>query len=400
VPGDFLDVILLTLSAAFAVAGYRQGFIVGVLSLAGFIGGVAAGALIAPPISRALSRSAPWQAIVAILVVFGAAVLGMLLASGVGVAVRSRVTGRPATFLDSIGGAAINVISVLLLAWLIGALVVNASFPSVARQVNDSVLLRAVDRIMPRDALYLPMFPPLRGLISGNGLYSPIFSAIGAEDSINLPAPDPAVLSSAAAGDIRRSVVKIEGVAPSCSLKIEGSGFVISPDHVLTNAHVVAGVTDGPTVYANDGATFASQVVLYDPQRDIAVLDVPGLDAPALQFAGPAAYGASAIVAGYPLDHALTLSPARIGYSIDAYGPNIYQTSVVHRQIYPIKAVVEPGNSGGPLMAPDGKVYGVVFAASTSLAETGYALTAGEIASDVTAGEQDTVPVSTQGCQS
>jgi S1-C subfamily serine protease len=399
VPGDFLDLILLVLCAAFAVAGYRQGFIIGVLSLAGFVGGVAGGAYIAPDISRALARSAQWQAIVAILVVFAAAVLGMLVASGIGVAVRSRVTGRPATFLDAVGGAAVNVLSVLLLAWLIGSLVANASFPSVARQIDDSAVLRAVDRVMPQGALYLPLFPPIRGLISSNGLYSPVFSALGAESSVNLPPPDAAVLGSRAETASERSVVKILGIATSCSLKIEGSGFVISPQHVLTNAHVVAGVTDGPEVYAANGSRYSSRVVFYDPERDIAVLDVPALRAPALRFAGAAAYAASAVVAGYPENNPLTRVAARVGDSINAYGPNIYQSQVVHRQIYPIRAVVEPGNSGGPLLAPDGAVYGVVFAASTTRKDLGYALTAAEIASDVQVGEQRSAAVSTQGCQ-
>lgn len=395
-PGDFLDLILLTLSAAFAVAGYRQGFIIGILSLAGFLGGVAGGAVIAPPISRAFAHSPPWQAIVAVLVVFATAVTGMLVASGIGVAVRSRLTGRPATFLDALGGAAVNVISVLLLAWLIGSLV---SFPSVSRQVHDSLVLRAVDKVMPHGVLYLPVFPPLAGLLGDGGIYSPIFSAIGAEGGLDLPAASAAVLHSRAVPVIERSVVKIEGVAPSCSLRIEGSGFVISPQHVLTNAHVVAGVTDGPRVFATDGASYGSRVVYYDPQRDVAVLFVPGLHAPAMHFAGPPGYGASAIVAGYPLNHPLTMYPASVGASIDAYGPNIYQTSVVHRQIFPIHADVQPGNSGGPLVASDGKVYGMVFAASTSVADSGYALTAGEIATDVQAGEQSTAPVSTQLCQ-
>jgi S1-C subfamily serine protease len=401
VPGDFLDLILLALCAAFAVAGYRQGFIIGILSLIGFVGGVAGGAIIAPPISRALAHSAPYQAIIALIVVFGAAVLGMLLASGIGVAVRSRITGRSATLLDSLGGAGINVLSVLLLAWLIGSLVQGAALPTVTRQVDGSVVLRTVDRLMPSGTLDLPLFPPIRELMSSsNGLYTPVFSALGAENATNLPAPNSSVLHSAAVGDIRRSVVRIVGVAQSCSLKIEGSGFVISPQHVLTNAHVVAGVNQGPTVFDSEDNPYPARVVLYDPNRDIAILYVPGLDAPALQFARPAAYGASAIVAGYPLDHPLTLRAARVGQSINAYGPNIYQDANERRQIYPIRADVEPGNSGGPLTAPGGKVYGVVFAASTAITDTGYALTGAEVASDVQLGQQDTSPVSTEACQS
>jgi S1-C subfamily serine protease len=381
------------------VAGWRQGFIIGILSLAGFIGGAAVGAVIAPGISRAIAHTASAQAVIAIVVVFMSAVLGMLLASGIGVAVRSKVTGGPATFLDSVGGAIVNVISVLLVAWLLGSIVAGARFPSVFKQVNDSVVLRTVDRLMPRAVVNLTLFPPLRGLISGNGLYSPVFSALGAESTPDLPAPNQDVLYSSARAYIRSSVVKIQGIAPSCSLKIEGSGFVISPDHVLTNAHVVAGVTDGPDVYTRTGQEYNASVVFYDPRTDIAVLDVPGLQAPPLQFAGPAPYEANAVVAGYPLDHPLTMRAARVGQTIEADGPDIYQSAIVQRQIYPIKALVQPGNSGGPLMAPDGKVYGVVFAASTAESDVGYALTAEQVASDVRAGEYDTTPVSTESCQ-
>ena len=397
-PGDFLDLILLALIAAFAVAGYRQGFIIGVLSLAGFVVGVSIGAVIAPSVSRALAKSVPWQAFIAILVVFGVAVLCMLMASGIGVAVRSRLTGRPATIADSLGGAAVNVVAVVIVAWLIGSFVLNAPFPVIASQVNRSAVLSTVDRVMPHSALYLPVFPQLRSLLS-NGLYTQVFSAIGAENGLNLAAPDPAVLSSRALGRVEPSIVKIEGIAPSCSLRIEGSGFVISPQHVLTNAHVVAGVTTGPYVYATNGRIYHGRVVLYDPSRDLAVIDVPGLTAASLQFAPKAADGTNAIVAGYPLDHPLTVDAARIGRSVTAYGPNIYQTAVVHRSIYPIRAQILPGNSGGPLLSLSGRVYGVVFAASTSISDRGYALTAAEVAGDAAAASNATASVPTGACQ-
>jgi len=398
VPGDLLDLILLALIAAFAVAGYRQGFIIGVLSLAGFVVGVSIGAVIAPSVSRALAKSVPWQAFIAILVVFGVAVLCMLMASGIGVAVRSRLTGRPATIADSLGGAAVNVVAVVIVAWLIGSFVLNAPFPVIASQVNRSAVLSTVDRVMPHSALYLPVFPQLRSLLS-NGLYTQVFSAIGAENGLNLAAPDPAVLSSRALGRVEPSIVKIEGIAPSCSLRIEGSGFVISPQHVLTNAHVVAGVTTGPYVYATNGRIYHGRVVLYDPSRDLAVIDVPGLTAASLQFAPKAADGTNAIVAGYPLDHPLTVDAARIGRSVTAYGPNIYQTAVVHRSIYPIRAQILPGNSGGPLLSLSGRVYGVVFAASTSISDRGYALTAAEVAGDAAAASNATASVPTGACQ-
>ncbi len=397
-PGDLLDLILLALIAAFAVAGYRQGFIIGVLSLAGFVLGVAAGAYISPSISKLVAKSAPWQAFIAILVLFIAAVAGMLIASAIGVAVRSRLTGRPATFVDALGGAAVNVVAVLVVAWLIGSFVGGARFPVVARQVSNSAVLRTVSAVMPHGTLYLPVFPALKTLLS-NGLYSPVFT-FGAGNALNLPPADAAVLDSSGMALDRASIVKIKGVAPSCSLQIEGSGFVISPDHVLTNAHVVAGVTQGPFVSTSTGGNFNARVVLFDPQRDIAVLDVPGLTAKPLRFAPAAADGANAIVAGYPLDSAnLTLRAARVGRSFPALGPSIYATSEVDRQIYELRANVQPGNSGGPLLAPDGRVYGVVFAASTAYLDTGYALTATEVARDAARGASKYAAVSTQHCQ-
>lgn len=399
-PGDLLDLILITVIAAFAVAGYRQGFIIGVLSLVGFIGGVAVGAYVAPGVSRALASSVTWQAFLAILAVFVVAVIGMLVASGAGVAVRSRLTGRPATVVDSIGGAAVNVVAVIIVAWLIGSLAgASPAFPAVARQVNDSAVLRTVDRVMPHSFLYLPVFPQLRSLLS-NGVYTQVFDAIGAENGLTLAAPDQAVLNLAALKQDEPSIVEVTGTATSCSLTIEGSGFVISPGHVLTNAHVVAGVDQGLTVSTAENAHYPAHVVRYDPERDVAVLDVPGLTAPPLHFAATAAPdGAPGIVAGYPMSHPFTAVAATIGAPFTASGPDIYQTGSVNRQIYKMRADIQPGNSGGPLLATNGRVYGVVFAASTFYPHTGYALTAQEVASDVAAGEQAYRTVSTQTCQ-
>jgi S1-C subfamily serine protease len=400
VPGDFLDLILLAVIAAFAVAGYRQGFIIGVLSLVGFLAGVVAGAYLAPGIARALAKNATWQAFLAILVVFAMAVVGMMIASGIGVAIRSRVSGRPATVLDSLGGATVNILAVVIVTWLIGSFVINSSaFPVVARQVNNSVVLRTVDRVMPRGVLDLPFFPQLRTMLS-NGVYTQVFGAFGAESSILLPAPGPSAVSSPALTTAEASVVKVTGEATSCSQSIEGSGFFISRHHVLTNAHVVAGVDQGLAVVTGDGTAYRAQVVYYDPKRDLAVLYVRGLTAPPLQLAGPASYGASAAVAGYPLDAtALQVVGASIGRAFTANGPDIYGTGSVNRQMYAIRADIEPGNSGGPLLSSSGQVYGVVFAKSTYYSGTGYALTAAEVQSDVSAGENDYSAVSTDGCQ-
>ena len=391
-----LDLILIALAAAFAVAGYRQGFIVGILSFAGFLGGAAIGASFAPKLARSLVNGSSQQALVAIVAVFVAAMIGQLLASAVGAAVRSRVNWRPATVVNSVAGAAVSVLSVLLIAWLIGTAVVNAPFAMVTNQVNRSAVLRAVDGVMPSAAR--TMFSDFRSLLA-SGPYVQVFGALGAEPALTVAPPDPAVLNSPGLGAARPSIVKVMGIAPSCSRRIEGSGFVISPQHILTNAHVVAGVAaNQQTVTTVFGRRLPATVVLFDPERDLAVLYVPGLRAGPLSFAGPVSLGTGAIVAGYPLDHSFTAVPARVGDDQLAQAPDIYQSHEVTRQIYSIRANVEPGNSGGPLLAQDGKVDGVVFAAAVGVKDTGYALTASEVRSDVNQGAAATTPTSTQSC--
>lgn len=398
-PGDLLDLILIVLVIAFAVAGYRQGFIIGVLSFVGFIGGGAIGAAFAPKLARLITANLGWQAVSAITLVFLAAMIGQLLASGVGVAMRSRLTWRPATFVDSIGGAVVSALAVLLIAWLIGSAVAYAPFPAISRQVNNSAVLRAVDRLMPAQASLV--FSDFRSLLE-SGPYAQVFGALGAEGALAVGAPNPAVLN---AGGLRRdepSIVKVKGVASGCSEQIEGSGFVYAPDHVLTNAHVVAGVNENQTVNTPTGQALPARVVLYDPQVDVAVLYVPGLSSlglPSLRWAGQASVGANAVVAGYPLDGSFSAVPARVGGREEATSPDIYQTAQVTRQIYAVRAVVEQGNSGGPLLNPaNGNVYGVVFAAATSVGDTGYALTAAQVEADASAGAADTRSVSTQVC--
>jgi uncharacterized membrane protein required for colicin V production len=251
VPGDLLDLILIALAAAFAVAGYRQGFIIGVLSFVGFLGGAAIGAVFSPSIARALVTGSARQALVAIVVVFLCAMAGQLVASLAGAAVRSRVTWRPATFLDAVGGAVVSVISVLLIAWLIGSAVANAPFPTVAGQVGGSVVLRGVDRFMPPSAHI--MFSNFRRLLA-NGPYTQVFGALGAEGTPTVPPPSPGVVDSAGLRRARPSVVKIVGKAPGCSKTLEGSGFVFASQRVLTNAHVVAGCAAGRRSSAAAGA--------------------------------------------------------------------------------------------------------------------------------------------------
>jgi S1-C subfamily serine protease len=305
------------------------------------------------------------------------------------------MTSPSSTILDSIGGSAVSVLSMLLIAWAIGSVLTASSFLGVVKQVNNSAVLTTVDRVMPSQAK--TMFSEFRRLLA-SGPFPQVFSGIGAAHLFAVAAPDPAVLNSPGYRAAASRVLKVQGTATSCSRSIEGTGFVYAPDHVMTNAHVVAGVTDGPTVTLRDGHREQARVVLYDPQVDIAVLYVPGLGLNPLRFDDTPQVGASAVVAGYPLDQAFTADPARIGGTQNAVGPDIYQTGQVSRQIFSIRAIVQPGNSGGPLLSPNGTVYGVVFAAAVDSDNTGFALTAAEVAADAKAGRSTTIPTSTQKC--
>lgn len=392
-----LDLILLLVVAAFAMSGYRQGFIVGILSFFGFVGGALLGAEFGPSISRALVGGQTQQDVIAVVLLVSFAVIGQFVASSVGAAMRSTVTWHSATVLDSVGGSVVSVVSVLLIAWVVGSVLIQSPFPVVDTQVNNSLTLQTLDKFMPSPAK--TMFSDFRRLLASNSTYAAVFSGIGAERILAIPAPDPGVVKDTGVQGASDSVVRVRGVATSCQRLIEGSGFVVSPDHVLTNAHVVAGVTSRQTVTTTNGTVRPATVVYYDPQVDVAILDVPGLNLPALHFAGPANPGDNAVVAGYPLDATeLHLVPARIGGVQNAQGPNIYQTSTVTRQIYEIRAVVKSGNSGGPLLSPRGTVDGVVFAAAVGVSDTGFALTAAEVSADASAGEQLTSPVSTGAC--
>lgn len=396
-PGDhFLDLILLALIVLFAVSGYRQGFIVGLLSFVGFVGGGMIGMLVAPPIAETVVEGSAQQALLAIVIAFLAATMGQLAASSVGAMLRNRVTGDNARAADAAGGGVISVLSLLVVAWFLGSALSNATFSLVRTQVNGSVVLQGVDNVMPPSAR--SWFSSFQGFVR-DSRFPQVFSGLGGESVVEVPPPDKTVLNTAALRDARRSIVKIVGTAESCEIRIEGTGFVYARDRVMTNAHVVAGVGSGPVVHTLGGGRFRSQVVLYDPARDIAVLRVPGLDVPALKFNGKAEPRASAVVAGFPKGQpSFSAVAARIRAKQRATGPDIYHSGQVTREIYSIRGNVQQGNSGGPLLAPDGSVYGVIFAAALDDADTGYALTAEEVASDARNGRLATVPVSTQGC--
>jgi S1-C subfamily serine protease len=393
VRGDLLDLILLGAALLFGVSGYRQGFVVGVLSFVGFLGGGVFGAVVAPTLVRTGPLADIPRTPLAIGLVFFCASIGQLLATVVGSWVRKHLVWEPARVVDAVAGSVVSVVSLLLVAWLVGTAVASSPFTGLASQVRRSQVLAVVDDVVPGGAK--GMFESFRSLIDDRG-FPEVFGDLVPTQVRPVDPPDAALARSAVVTAVRSRIFKITGIATSCSRRIEGTGFLYAPHRVMTNAHVLSGVKK-PVVHVGD-RDLPATTVLYDPDRDIAVLNVPGLNAKPLAFAGRAKTGDNAIVIGYPQDGPYRADAARVRGIQDAKGPNIYESKTVIREIYALRARVRPGNSGGPLVSPQGAVYGVIFAAAADDPQTGYALTAKEVASDAARGTTATSSVSTGRC--
>ncbi|WP_327177095.1 MarP family serine protease [Streptomyces sp. NBC_01335] len=396
---NVLDILLLVGAVWFAVIGYRQGFVVGILSVIGFLGGGLAAVYLLPLLwdrVTANSEVSSTAAVVAVVIVIVCASVGQALTTHLGNKLRGHITWSPARAVDATGGALVNVCAMLLVAWLIGSALAGTSLPTLGKQVRNSSVLLGVSRVMPQQTS--TWFDDFSSVLAQNG-FPQVFSPFANEPITEVEPPDPALTGSPVVGRAKKSVVKVVGMAPSCGKVLEGTGFVFADGRVMTNAHVVGGV-DEPTVQVGgEGRVYDAKVVVYDWQRDIAVLDVPELRAAALNFTETEAKtGDSAIVAGFPENGDYDVRSARVRGRIQASGLDIYHRGTVHRDVYSLYALVRQGNSGGPLLTPDGQVYGVVFAKSRDDADTGYVLTANEIRPDIDAGRTADQQVDTQGC--
>ena len=394
--GDLLDVILIVLAVVVGIRGFRQGLLVGVASLVGFIGGAVIGSRIAGPIAR-LVTGAVAQAVLALVTVLVVAIVLQELLVRLAVVIRRVLRVSPLRFFDEILGTVFSVAAMLFVAWLLGLAVINSPFTSLARQVRHSRILTAVDHVVP-NSFYLAFSSFLRTVETRD--LPPVFAGLNPPLAPPVSAPVAGAVPASVIRADAPSIVKIVAIEPECGQQTEGSGFVYAPGHVLTNAHVVAGARSVEIVGDGTGARIglAARVVFFDPNTDIAVLYVPGLTRRSLGFGPAVGSGSPAEILGYPENGPFTPIPARVAARQLVTGPNIYSDATVTREIYVLRGTVRPGNSGGPLLAPDGKVYGVVFAASTVDPATGYALTAGQVRADARAGASATRPVGTRSC--
>ncbi|MER7334543.1 MULTISPECIES: MarP family serine protease [unclassified Micromonospora] len=388
-----VDLVLLLLMLVFAISGYRQGFVIGVLSFSGFFLGALVGLQVGPLLAQQFVDSGT-RVLISLVAVFGLAVVGQALAGWLGSHLRKVITSDVGRRADDVGGAFVSLFAVLLVAWLVAVPLGSSSLPWLASSVRNSALLTVVDRVLPDQAQQLST--ALRDTVDTNG-FPDVFGDLAPTRARQVSPPDPALAGSQVVVNSQQSVVKVLGSAPSCSRRIEGSGFVYADDRVMTNAHVVAGTRS--TVVELNGDRYDSKVVVYDPDRDLAVLHVPGLPGPSMRFAaGNAGSGADAIVLGFPLDGPYNAQSARVRDVDRITGPDIYSAGNVTREIYTIRALVQSGNSGGPLVSSNGLVLGVIFAAAADDPNTGFAVTAAEARPVALAGAERTRAVGTGEC--
>jgi S1-C subfamily serine protease len=386
-----LDILLLVLVLAYAVSGYWQGFVTGAFATVGLLLGGLFGIWLSP---RVLGSAAPsvWVSLGALLIVLVCASLGQALLQFAGSRIRDRITWQPVRALDAVGGAALSVVAVLVVAWALGVAVSGARLPWVTQEVRSSEVLSRVDHVMPARAVQaLNSFNEVVG-----SSFFPRYLEPFAQERIVQVGPPPAKIG--ADPDIRaaaQSVVKVRG-ENRCGQGVEGSGFLYSPNRVMTNAHVVAGVRS-PHVLAGDQEVTAS-VVYYNPEIDVAVLAVQNLGRPHLSFdrTGHAQEGGA--VLGYPQDGPYDVEAARVRARQRLRSPDIYGDGTVIREVFSVRSTIRPGNSGGPLVSPAGQVLGVVFAASVTDGSTGYALTADQVAQAAAQGQVNTSGVSSGHC--
>lgn len=395
-----LDLTLLLLLALYAWSGWRQGFVSALLGLVGLVGGAVLAVRLVPGLLE--DHAGIYQDTRAGLVALLAAVVAFaLLGQGLMLLLARRfrdvVTAPAARAVDSALGLLAVLVTAMLVVWVVAGAVTTAG-PLAARDlVSRSVVVSALDEIVPSSA---------DGLVEDltqaldRGVFPKVFEGLGPEPIAPVEAPDGAVRTDPDVARAVASVVHVRAESDDCGQAQVGSGWVVAPGRVATNAHVVAGADRVTVSVKGTGRERAARVVAFDPQRDVAVLDVADLSAPVLPQGAALETGAQAALAGFPGDKGLWVGAARVRDVLQARGADIYGNPDVSRRIYSLRAEVRRGASGGPVIDRDGDVVGMIFATSLDDPETGYALTLDEIQPVLRRGVLTTRAVPTGECLS
>jgi hypothetical protein len=358
-------------AASAAVGGYRIGFVARAASWIGMALGLVLAARLLPSIIRAFEDA---DQVRLLFVSAGVLIVGAFLGQAVGLIVGGKLKlalpPGPVRMVDRSGGAFAGIVGVLISVWLL--LPAMADIPEwPADQARNSTIARAVDSILPPPPDTLQA---LRRLL-GEDQFPQVFDALRAAPDLG-PPPAETGLSQEAANRIANSTVKVEGVA--CRRIQDGSGSVVGPELVATNAHVVAGEQETSVERHPEGERLPATVVAFDPNRDLAILRVPGLDRPALPIAEIAEGGVGGVF-GHPGGGPLRIAPFEVGREVTARGTDIYDGHAYEREVLFLSAGLMPGDSGAPLVDPSGRVVGVAFAIAPDKPDVAYALTASEL---------------------
>ena len=390
---NLLDWLLVVLVLAYALSGYWQGFITGAFATTGLLLGGLFGVWLAPV---ALGDVAPslMVSLGALFIVILSASLGQAVCQFTGSRIRDKITWQPARALDAIGGALLSAFAVLLVAWALGVAVSGTRIGAITPLVRESALLARVDQTLPPDSgEVLQTF----NNVVGTTFFPRYLEPFAPERIVAVAPGDPRMLTDPDVVAAQGSVVKVRG-ENGCGGGVEGTGFFYAPGRLMTNAHVVAGVTR-PEVEVG-GSSVVASVVLYDADLDIAVLALPDAGVPRLAFDTTAEPGDDVASVGYPEDGPYDVQAGRIRSQQRLRSPDIYGEGTVIRQVYSLRALIRPGNSGGPILTSAGDVAGMVFAASVSDQDTGYALTADQVSESAALGLTTETPVDTGTCVS
>lgn len=389
-PGSIiLDVLLVLLLIASLVNGYRSGLI---RSLSGIVGVVAGGiaAFFVVPLVGSWVPAAEWRTpatlAAALLLVF----TGLSIGVSVGHTIRRRAHRTRLRVVDRVLGAVVTAVASALVASMLAFSLISLGVPFLSPAIGSSGVIRAIDGLTPDPVK--GFLAQLRSFAAQEGLPR-IVEAFGGP-SPEIPDFD---ISNAALAAAQQSVVRITGNAYACGQNQSGSGFVVAPDRVVTNAHVVAGVTE-PVVELPGGGAFQGEVVYFDPVDDLAVIAVNELSAPPLQLNSNLAPGTPAVADGYPFGGPFDSDVAEV-ISIDTLRlANIYGQDPSPRLVYTLAADIQQGQSGGPLLSEAGLVAGVIFAKAATTPNVGYALAMEEVEPVATQAASLSSPVSSGAC--
>ncbi len=386
---NYIDLIILLVLGVALFRGFELGFVRQLFSTVGFFLGLAIGILLEPYTVR-LAQTQDSRAIIALITTLGLAFLLLTFGEFLGITLKKKLTIKQLDTADNVLGTGIALVSVLVAVWLSAAIIQSIPLPDLQADTENSRILSYLNDHGPAAPTVIA---GIGKLIDPNG-FPKVFT--GTE-----PVPDASV-SLPELGELEAivkatapSVVKIEG--QGCGGIVEGSGFVVKDGIVVTNAHVIAGIR-APYVVDSNGTRTAT-AIWFNPDLDLAVLRTTKLAGKPLQLnATEAAKGTPAAVLGYPSGGGFKAKPAAILDTFTATGRNIYDEGDASREVYEVRAEIIPGNSGGPVIAKDGTVLGVVFAESTAYDKVGYALTTKAVSKDISQATARNQKVSTGSC--